>query len=103
MARRTLIIVQHDSRRLADKVDFITTPAISPAPAPASAGGCLRNRPWVIITNKGIMRFDAETKEAYLESYHPGCTIEEIRGIRGGTRNRRGCPRDGTARAMNCG
>jgi glutaconate CoA-transferase subunit B len=80
LARRTLIIVQHDSRRLADKVDFITTPGYLTGPGARERWGLPpATGPWVIITNKGIMRFNAETKEAYLESYHPGCTIEEIR------------------------
>jgi glutaconate CoA-transferase subunit B len=32
----------------------------------------------VIITNKAVMRFDRETKEAYLESYHPGTSVDEV-------------------------
>jgi glutaconate CoA-transferase subunit B len=32
----------------------------------------------VIITNKAVMRFDKETKEAYLESYHPGTSVDEV-------------------------
>jgi glutaconate CoA-transferase subunit B len=27
----------------------------------------------------GIMRFDSETREMYLASYHPGVTIEQIK------------------------
>ena len=84
MAKRVLIIVQHHPRRLPARVDFITTPGyIDGAGArerwnlPAGTG------PQVIITNKAVLRFHPETKEACLASYHPGCTIDEIRGMTG--------------------
>jgi glutaconate CoA-transferase subunit B len=34
--------------------------------------------PQVIITNKAVLRFDATTKEAYLESFHPGASVDEV-------------------------
>jgi glutaconate CoA-transferase subunit B len=39
--------------------------------------------PHTIITNKAVLRFDPETKEAYLASFHPGCTVDEIRSLTG--------------------
>jgi len=84
LAKRILIIAQHHPRRLPARVDFITTPGyIDGAGArerwnlPAGTG------PQVIITNKAVLRFHPETKEACLASYHPGCTIDEIRGMTG--------------------
>jgi glutaconate CoA-transferase subunit B len=32
----------------------------------------------VVISTLGILRFDPDTKEMYLASYHPGATIEQI-------------------------
>lgn len=32
----------------------------------------------MIVTNKGVMKFDEETKEAYLVSYHADTSVEEI-------------------------
>jgi glutaconate CoA-transferase, subunit B len=80
LAQKTLIIALHDRRRLAEKVDFITTPGYIDGPNarrrwgfPADTG------PECIITNKGILRFNKSNGEAYLESFHPGNSIDEIR------------------------
>ena len=80
LARRTLIIALHDRRRLAEKIDFITTPGYIDGPgAREKCGLPAGTGPAVIITNKAVMRFDPDTCEAYLATYHPDCTIEEIR------------------------
>jgi glutaconate CoA-transferase subunit B len=80
LARKVLIIALHDSRRLAERVDFITTPGYIDGPGARERVGLPPdNGPQVIITNKAVMRFDPQTKEAYLDTYHPDCTIDEIR------------------------
>ncbi len=79
LAKKTLIIALHDKRRLAEKVDFITTPGYIDGPGAREKWGMPEGSgPKVIITNKAIMRFDKNTCEAYLASYHPGNTVEEI-------------------------
>ena len=79
LARKTLIITLHDKRRLAEKVDFVTTPGyLDGAGAREKWGMAPDTGPAVIITNKAVLKFDADTKQAYLASYHPDCTIEEI-------------------------
>ena len=80
LARRVLIIVQHNTRRLADKVDFITTPGYIDGPGAREKAGLREGTgPHAIITNKGVLYFDKETGEAYLATYHPGNTVDEIR------------------------
>jgi len=79
LARKVLIIALHDTRRLAERVDFITTPGYIDGPGARERWGLPPDTgPQVIITNKAVMRFDAETKEAYLATYHPDCSVEEI-------------------------
>jgi glutaconate CoA-transferase, subunit B len=79
MARKTLIIALHDKRRLAEKVDFITTPGYLDGPGAREKWGLPANTgPEVLITNKAVLRFDPETCEAYLASFHPGHTVDEI-------------------------
>jgi glutaconate CoA-transferase subunit B len=79
LAKKTLIIALHDKRRLTEKVDFITTPGYIDGPGAREKWGMpLGSGPKVIITNKAVLRFDETTCEAYLASYHPGHTIEEI-------------------------
>ena len=69
-------------KMLADRVDFITTPGYIEGPGAREKWGLPPDTgPQVIITNKAVLRFDEETKEAYLASYHPDCTVEEIVGL----------------------
>lgn len=80
LAKKTLIIALHDKRRLAEKVDFITTPGYIDGAGSRERWGLPENTgPECIITNKAILRFDKRTGEACLESFHPGNSIEEIR------------------------
>jgi len=80
LAKRVLIIALHDTRRLAERVDFITTPGyIDGAGAREKCGLPPDTGPEVIITNKAVMRFDKATGEAYLATYHPDTSIDEVR------------------------
>ena len=79
LAKRTLIITLHDTRRLAERVTFITTPGyIDGAGAREKWGLPPDTGPSVIITNKAVMRFDKTTGEAYLATYHPDTSVEEV-------------------------
>ncbi|MGQ9572099.1 MAG: CoA-transferase subunit beta [Dehalococcoidia bacterium] len=80
LAKRVIIIALHDRRHLAERVDFITTPGYIDGPGAREKWGLPSGTgPEVIITNKAVLRFDKATGEAYLASYHPGNSIEEIR------------------------
>ena len=80
LVRRTLIITLHDKRRLAERVDFITTPGYIDGPGAREKWGLPDGTgPAVIITNKAVLRFDPDTCIAFLATYHPDCTIDEIR------------------------
>jgi glutaconate CoA-transferase subunit B len=35
--------------------------------------------PSAVISTMGILRFDDKTKEMYLDTYHPGVTIDQIK------------------------
>jgi len=79
LVKRVLIIALHDRRRLAEKVDFITTPGYIDGPGAREKWGLPKNTgPYAIITNKAVMKFDEDTKEAYLATYHPGSSIDEV-------------------------
>lgn len=79
LAKRVLIIALHNTRSLAAKVDFITTPGYLDGPGDRERWGLPPDTgPQVIITNKAVLRFDAATKEAYLESFHPGTSVDEV-------------------------
>ncbi len=79
LAQRVIIIALHNTRRLAEKVDFITTPGYIDGPGTRERWGLPKNTgPSLIITNKALLRFDPDSKEACLASYHPGSSIDEV-------------------------
>ncbi len=79
LAKRVLIIALHDKRSLSERVDFITTPGYLDGPGSRQKWGLPDDTgPEVIITNKAVLRFDRDTKEAYLASWHPDTSIDEV-------------------------
>ena len=73
---RTLIILRKG--KFVEKLDYVTTPGYLEGYDSRKALG-IPGGPAAVITPKGVFRFDKETKEMYLESYHPGTTIDEIK------------------------
>jgi glutaconate CoA-transferase subunit B len=79
LAKKVLIITLHDTRRLAERVDFITTPGYIDGPDSRRKWGLPPDTgPEVIITNKAVMRFDRTTGEAYLATFHPDTSVDEV-------------------------
>ncbi len=75
LARRVLVITRLSRRTFVEQLDFVTSPG-------HLTGGDARGRlgdygqgPTALITDMGIFRFDAETREMTLTSLHPGCTV----------------------------
>ena len=79
LSKRLLVIMAHERRRLVEKVSYITSPGYGTGGGWRKEVGLPRGGPWAVITTKGIMRFDPDSGEAYLASYHPGVTLEDIR------------------------
>lgn len=82
-ARRSIIIINQDRpERFVERVDYITSPGYFEGPGAREKAGFPANTgPSCVVSNKGVYRFDPETKEMYLAHYHPGVTIEEIKEL----------------------
>jgi glutaconate CoA-transferase subunit B len=85
LSYRLAIIMQHDRRRLREKVDYVTSPGYGYPDQDGPAGvswrkrvGLPRGGPAALITTLAVFTFDRENGEAVLQSYHPGTTVEEI-------------------------
>ncbi|RKO67420.1 CoA-transferase [Desulfofundulus salinus] len=78
-AHRTVITIPLEKRRFLERVDYITSPGYLDGYNSRKKAGLPGGGPVAIITNKCIFRFDPETKEAYLDSVHPGVSVEEVR------------------------
>jgi glutaconate CoA-transferase subunit B len=79
LAHKTVIMMKQDKRKFVEKVDYCTTPGYIDGPLGRKNAGLIRGGPYRVITNLGTYGFDKETKEMYLETYHPGVTIEDIK------------------------
>ena len=78
MARRCIIIMNHERRRFVDKVQYITSPGYGDGGDWRARHGLTGGGPSRVITSMGIFSFHAETHEMVLDSYHPGVSVEQI-------------------------
>jgi len=76
-ARRTIIIIRHEARKLNEAVSFVTSPGYLRGGKDREAAG-LCGGPSRVITDKAIFDFDPESKRMRLVSVHPGTTLEDI-------------------------
>jgi glutaconate CoA-transferase subunit B len=76
-ARRTVITIRHEARKLNKTVTFITSPGYLGGGDEREKFG-LRGGPSRVITDKAIFGFDPESKKMRLESIHPNTTLEDV-------------------------
>ncbi len=83
LARRLVSLMEHEPRRLRSRVDFVTSPGYGTGRSWRSEQGLVRGGPAALITTLGVLRFEAESGEAYLASYHPFTSVEEVKSRTG--------------------
>lgn len=76
-ARRTIIIMRHEARKLTRAVSFITSPGYFTGGDSRMQAG-LQGGPSRVITDKAIFGFHPETKQMTLISIHPGTTLDDV-------------------------
>ena len=76
----TVLMMQHEKRRFTEKIDYITSPGwMTGGPDGRKKAGLPQNRgPLMVVTDKGVMKFDEKTKRMYLAGYYESSSIEEI-------------------------
>ncbi len=78
LAQRTVVLLEHDRKRLVERVNHITSPGYGSGDAWRRAQGLpARSGPSAVITTLGVLRFTSDG-EAYLVSVHPGVAVEEV-------------------------
>lgn len=84
LSRRWVTLMNHERRRLVEKVSFVTSPGYGDGtPDWRRRNGLLGGGPAAIITTLCVLRFPEHGGEAYLASVHPGHTIDEVRAETG--------------------
>ncbi len=76
-ARRVIIIIRHEARKLKQAVSFITSPGYLQGETARKDAG-LPGGPSRVITDKAIFDFEPESKRMRLLSVHPGIPLEEV-------------------------
>ncbi len=77
LAHRFVAAIDHSKHRLPQRVSYITSPGNGEGPGWRKRVGLPRGGPAAVITTKAVLRFD-ESGEAYLDSHHPGVSVDDI-------------------------
>lgn len=77
LAHRFVVLLEHDKRRLPERVSYTTSPGNGDGPGWRKKVGLPRGGPSAVITSKAVLRF-GEDGEAYLASVHPGVMVEDV-------------------------
>lgn len=77
LAKRVIIIMHHEKRKLPEAVTHLTSPGFVEGKSRRELG--LRGGgPHRVITDKAVLAFDPRTHAAVLRSVHPGIAVEEV-------------------------
>ena len=76
--RRVIVATMHERRRFVPKVDFITSPGYLKGGNSRQEAGLIFGRVSRVVTDLGILGFDAGTKAMRLEALHSGVTVEQV-------------------------
>lgn len=76
-AKRTIIIIRHESRKLKRAISFITSPGYITGGNSRNEAG-LTGGPYRVITDKAIFGFHPESKKMMLITIHPGNNLEDV-------------------------
>jgi len=84
LAQRTVVLLEHDRSRLVERVSYLTSPGYGSGDTWRRAQGLpARSGPSAIITTLGVLRFPEGGGEAFLETVHPGHTVDAVRAQTG--------------------
>ena len=80
LAKRLIIVQEHERHRFPERVDFITSPGyLSGKGARFEAGLEEGTGPFKVVTTLGVFGFDGENKEMVLEGFYENSSIEEMK------------------------
>jgi len=80
-ANRVMIMMRSTKKNFVEHVDYITSPGYLGGPGERELYGMPGGGPFIVISAEGTFRFDPDTKEMYLDTYHPGVTVEDIKSM----------------------
>ena len=82
-AKRTIIIVRHEKRKLVERVTHLTSPGFLRGGRTREEAGLRGGGPWRVLTDKAVLGIDDATRRLKVLSIHPGVSADDIRGSTG--------------------
>ena len=83
MAKRCIVIMNHEKRRFARRVQYTTSPGFGLGRDWRAKNGLSGGGPSRVITSMGVFSFDSENREMVLSSHHPGLSVNQIKSATG--------------------
>lgn len=77
-AKRIVVIMTHEKRKMVKKLDYLTSPGFLDGPNAREKAGLRGGGPSLVVTNLCQMDFDPETKRMRLSTVHPGVSVEQV-------------------------
>ena len=77
-AKRIVVIMPHEKRKMVNKLDYLTSPGFLDGPGAREKAGLVGGGPSLVVTNLCQMDFDPHTKRIRLATVHPGVTVEQV-------------------------
>jgi glutaconate CoA-transferase subunit B len=77
-AKRIVIIMTHEKRKMVKKLDYLTSPGYLDGPKARENAGLIGGGPSLVVTNLCQMDFDQEKKRIRLATLHPGVTVDQV-------------------------
>jgi glutaconate CoA-transferase subunit B len=78
LARRCVVLVPLERRRLVERVRFRTSPGFGDGPAFRARVGLPPGGPSAIVTTHCVLRLDGTLAEGYLAEVYPGVTVDHV-------------------------
>ncbi|OPY80543.1 MAG: Glutaconate CoA-transferase subunit B [Syntrophorhabdus sp. PtaU1.Bin153] len=78
LASGVITFMQHERRRFVEKLDYRTSLGWHNGGDSRSRLGLRRGGPLAIVTNLCVLKFDENTRAAYLAEYYPGVSVSTI-------------------------
>lgn len=75
---RSIIFMKQEKRKFKQKLDYLTSPGYLDGPDGRQKAGLPEGGPDKVITDMGVMGFDADTRQMYLQGCYPGISPEDI-------------------------
>jgi len=77
-ARRTVVIMTHEKRKMVKRLDYLTSPGFLHGAGAREEVGLLGGGPSLVVTNLCQMDFEPKTKRIRLATVHPHVSVQQV-------------------------